>query len=57
MDPHVHTPIAEMLFNVFIVQYNPQFNIPHQSNTDVSNDQLSAADTDDYSDLPDLEDE
>lgn len=57
MDLHVNTPIAEMLFNVFIVQYNPQFNVPQQSSTDVSNDQLSAADTEDYSDLPDLEDE
>lgn len=57
MDPHVHTPIAEMLFNVFIVQYNPQFNVLQQAYTDAFNDQLSAADTEDYSDLPDLEDE
>jgi hypothetical protein len=54
MDPHVHTPIAEMLF---ILQDNIQFNVLHQVYTDAFNDQLSAADTEDYSDLPDLEDE
>jgi hypothetical protein len=53
MDPHVHTPIAEILY---VVQYNPQFFVFQQAYTDAFNDQLSAADTEDYSDLPDLVD-
>jgi hypothetical protein len=53
MDPHVHTPIAEMLF---VVQYNPQFFVLQQAYTDASDDQLSAANTEDYSDLPELVD-
>ncbi len=53
MDPHVHTPIAEILY---VVQYNPQLFVFQQAYTDAFNDQLSAADTEDYSDLPDLVD-
>ncbi len=53
MDPHVHTPIAEIYY---VVQYNPQFFVFQQAYTDAFNDQLSAADTEDYSDLPDLVD-
>ncbi len=52
MDQQVHT--AEMLF---IVQYNPQFYVFQQVFTNELNDQLSAADTEVYSDLPDLVDE
>ena len=53
MDPHIHTPIAEILY---VVQYNPQFFVFQQAYTDAFNDQLSAADTEDYSDVPDLVD-
>ena len=54
MDQHIHMHIAEMMF---IVQYNPQFYIVQQAYTDELNDQLSAADTEDYADMPDLVDE
>ncbi len=56
MDPHVHTHIAEMLY---IMQLNPQFKfyVLQQAYTNELNDQLSAADTEDYSDLSDLVDE
>jgi hypothetical protein len=54
MDQHIHMHIAEMMF---IVQYNPQFYIFQQAYTDTLNDQLSAADTEDYADMPDLVDE
>jgi hypothetical protein len=54
MDQHIHMHIAEMMF---IVQYNPQFYIFQQAYTDELNDQLSAADTEDYADMPDLVDE
>ena len=54
MDPHIHTPLAEMLY---IMQLNPQFYVFQQAYTNELNDQLSAADTEDYSDLPDLVDE
>ncbi len=53
MDPHVHTHIAEILF---VVQYNPQLFVFQQAYTDAFDDQLSAADTEDYSDVPDLVD-
>ena len=42
---------------LFIVQYNPQFYVLQQAFTNELNDQLSAADTEDYSDIPDLVDE
>ncbi len=54
MDQHIHTSITEMLF---IIQINPQFYVFQQAYTNELNDQLSAADTEDYSDLPDLVDE
>ena len=54
MDQHIHMHIAEMMF---IVQYNPQFYVFHQVFTNELNDQLSAADTEECSDLPDLADE
>ncbi len=54
MDSHIHTPITEMLL---IMQINPQFHVFQQAYTNELNDQLSSADTEDYSDLPDLVDE
>ena len=42
---------------LFIVQYNPQFYVFQQVFTNELNDQLSSADTEAYSDLPDLVDE
>jgi hypothetical protein len=53
MDPHVHMSLDEM---ELIVQYNPQFIFFQQAYSDASDDQLSAADTEDFSDLPDLVD-
>ena len=51
MDPHIHMFIHEMLY---IAQYNPQFYVDQQMYTDAYNDQLSDADTEDYSDLQEL---
>ena len=55
MDPHVHAFFTEEMM-MYITQYNPQVFIFQQAHTYDTDDQLSAADTADYSDLPDLVD-
>ncbi len=54
MDPHIHIFIHEMFY---VMQYNAHFYVDQQMYTDAFNDQLSNADTEDYSDLPELVDE